>query len=186
MTDAQDPPSFELVDADEFDVSQVDERFCNLEQLERSRARWRQAALACAVLAALLICLSGVQISGTVASIKLVHETRDEMDRVKAEMAEQVRQVKETQEQSQKTQQQLQKTQEQLTKVAGALMEEDHQRRIQHLELLERELKDKEMELRRRVDELRSQNPKIFAPKSAGHEPDKGCPAGLKHVADDD
>jgi len=47
--------------------------------------------------------LSAVQIAGTAASIKLVHETRDEMQQMKEETADQLRQAVETQERAQET-----------------------------------------------------------------------------------
>src|SRR5947207_2301253 len=100
MSDVPDEPLFEAeaVDADDIDVTKVDERLCNLEQFERSRSRWRQAALAFIVFSLLLSVMSFVQIWGTYASIKLVKETSEETERVKEQTAEQVRQLTETQE----------------------------------------------------------------------------------------
>jgi len=54
--------------------------------------------------------------------------------------------------------------------------------------LYERELEQRQSQIRQQLDELRTVNPpRPSRVKLPGHEPDnKNCPAGLKRVVDDE
>jgi hypothetical protein len=184
MTETQPPEAVGC------DVERVVELGSSLERLTRNRDRWRQVALAFIVFSLLMVGLSGVQIWGTYASIRLMHETRDLA-------TEQVREIKDAEQQTKRYAEEAKRAltpvmraeeieEAALKQSAGArstideLCREADQCRAQLRALLALR-----REIEQELESLREQNlePLKSLLPPPGHEPDKHCP--VKKVVDD-
>jgi TolA-binding protein len=144
----------QFVEPTDVDVTKVDERSFNMDKLERSRERWRQAALAMIGLSALLFFLSCVQIWGTYRSLTLAKQTSEQAARTEEQVAAEASQLRQTQEQ-------LANMQAHLERLAAVLDEESSPNRlIERMEVLQRDLRERDMRVKQEIENQRRLNPR--------------------------